>query len=182
MDSIPLKRCSECCQYFSEIIGVFCKDCKEKDNQRRLEAQKVYGEQWFDEYLRQRAVVWQHNRYEDLKRRARERIARINSLPKTFSSQHWNRALMYFNNGCAVCGQSFESIKSNKDHWIPISHPDCPGTIPLNMICLCGSCNSSKSDLHPQEWLERKFGCEKSQEITQRIETYFNWIKEQEST
>lgn len=58
--------------------------------------------------------------------------------------------------GCAYCGVSPEGVTIEQDHFIPLSHPDCPGTTPWNMVSACQHCNRSKGALHPRDWLAKK--------------------------
>lgn len=112
-----------------------------------------------------------------------KRRARKLALPDTFTPRHWLLCLEYWHYCCAVCGNQlrdlFGNVKPHADHWIPIEHPECPGTTPDNMICLCNSCNSRKNDIPPLEWLNRIYSKNKTGEILKRIEAYFEWIKHQ---
>ena len=63
------------------------------------------------------------------------------------------------------------------DHWIPIVSPDCPGTVPWNIVPLCGGaggCNNSKSDRNAAEWLIGKFGKRKGRAILRKIEAFLD--------
>ncbi|MDQ7034342.1 MAG: hypothetical protein Q9P01_05755 [Anaerolineae bacterium] len=60
-----------------------------------------------------------------------------------------------------------------------MSNTDCPGTVVENMICLCSSCNLSKNATLPDEWLNRKYGKRKAKQILERIEDYFDWVRNQ---
>jgi hypothetical protein len=116
------------------------------------------------------------------------RRARKLALPDYFTILDWQYALDYFNDCCAACGRQltdlFGTHKANADHWIPLASPDCPGTVPGNIVPLCGGeggCNNSKSDKDPEEWLIARFGKRKGKAILQRINAYFDWIRQQES-
>lgn len=108
------------------------------------------------------------------------RRARKHNLSDTFTSADWQRALDYFGGCCAVCGRPvglWHTIAA--DHWIPLSSPDCPGTVPTNIIPLChgvSGCNNSKLNAEPTDWLVRKFGKRKAKKIMAHIETYFGSI------
>lgn len=101
-------------------------------------------------------------------------------LPDAFTAATWQRALSYFNGCCAYCGnqQDFWHI-IEADHLIPLSSPLCPGTISTNIIPACKSCNTSKSDNDPIDWLNRKFGKRKAAQILKRVNAYFEWVREQ---
>lgn len=88
-----------------------------------------------------------------LRRRAREK-----ELPDTFTAAEWTRCLEWWGNCCAYCGkhQSDEPKAMAADHYIPLVSELCPGTIAANMLPTCQSCNSSKHDFMPDEWIPRK--------------------------
>lgn len=111
-----------------------------------------------------------------MKRRAREK-----ALPVAFTHIQWKECLAYWNYCCAVCGHQlsdlFGYIKVHADHWIPLSAPDCPGTIVTNMICLCNDCNERKIYKMPDEWLIERYGKRRAHEILKRIQKYFDSLK-----
>lgn len=90
----------------------------------------------------------------------------------------------YWHHCCAVCGVKFNSKHSERrvdDHWIALTdpRPNNPGTVPHNLICLCRTCNSSKWNKDPIQWLKSKFDEPTVSLILQRIETYFEWVRQQ---
>lgn len=109
------------------------------------------------------------------------RKARVRGLPNTFSARDLQRALAYFGGRCAVCGRELEaSGVYSMDHWIPLSAPGCPGTVPHNMIPLCqgeNGCNNSKSNRDAKEWLSTKFGKREARRILLRIRIYFIQVR-----
>lgn len=114
------------------------------------------------------------NRIKTSQRRARKR-----ALPDTFTPKQWVACLEYFNYCCAVCGNQlrdlFGEVSPHADHWIPINYKgeDNPGTVAENMVCLCNSCNPSKSDKMPEVWLKETYGTRRANEILARIQAYF---------
>jgi len=109
------------------------------------------------------------------------RLARKRGLPDTFTTDDWNHALTYFNGCCAVCERQLDDLfgthKAHADHWIPLSNPDCPGTVPTNIVPLCGGtdgCNQSKGPQLPEAWLIRKFGKRKAADILEKVHDYFD--------
>jgi len=73
----------------------------------------------------------------------------------------------------------FGEFFASADHWIPLSYKgdDNPGTVATNIIPLChgiGGCNNSKNATMPDEWLKRKFGTRKSNQIKLQIQEYFS--------
>lgn len=115
---------------------------------------------------------------------AARRRARKVALPDTWTSTEWQQCLEYWRSKCAVCGYPlkdlFNSVEPHADHWIPLSYKgdDNPGTVATNMICLCNSCNCSKSDMMPEVWLIKRFGKGKTDKIMKRIIAYFEWVKQ----
>ncbi len=117
----------------------------------------------------------------EARRRAIER-----SLPSDFTREDWYKALDYFNGCCAVCGNQlhdlFGNITAQADHWIPITSPNCPGTVVTNMLPLCGGlggCNNRKNNREPEQWLVSRYGKQKAKEIIGRIKAYFEWVEQQ---
>jgi len=112
------------------------------------------------------------------------RVARKRNLPDNFSHADWERALNYFNGRCAICERQlrdlFDTHRPAADHWIPLTSPACPGTIPTNIIPLChgiSGCNNRKGNRDPIEFLETEFGKQKTKKILARIEAYFEWVR-----
>lgn len=116
--------------------------------------------------------------------KVQRRRARVAGLPNDLTSSQWVDCLEYFNHCCAVCGRQlrdlFGEIEPNADHWIPIASPKCTGTIATNIVCLCNKCNSNKRARDAFEWLTDNFGKRQAKAIMQRIETYFQWVRERD--
>lgn len=118
---------------------------------------------------------------------AQRRRARLKGLPNNFSRDDEIKMYEYFDHCCAVCGKPVGLWHILAlDHWIPISNPNCPGTIPTNIVPLChdvkdgeGSCNKSKLNRDPREWLISTFGVRKANKILKRIQTYFDSLKKE---
>lgn len=104
------------------------------------------------------------------------RQSRKLELPTQFTPKDWQHALDYFDGCCAVCGRPpglWHTLAM--DHWIPLSSPNCPGTIPANIVPLChgeGGCNNSKGSREPSEWLIDKLGKRKAKQVLDRIGSY----------
>lgn len=124
---------------------------------------------------------WEHENRSKARAKTSRRRAIRKALPANFTDEHWQYALDYFHGCCAVCGRPLNDLfgehTAAMDHWIPLSSPDCSGTIPENIVPLChgvDGCNNSKSNKMPEDWLIQKFGKRKAREILSRIEAYFN--------
>ena len=96
--------------------------------------------------------------------------ARRRELPNAFTHDDWLEAIDYWHNCCAYCGQPG---KLTLDHYIPLSNPDCPGTVAYNVVPACGRCNTSKRNNPVRNWLSKKFGEEQAREIEAQIQAYF---------
>lgn len=158
------------------------------ENQKR---RKAYAQQYRS---RQNVKERQHDRYIVSKQNAvfnqRRRVnhqrykARKLNLPLDFTSRDWAVCLEYWSFSCAICGRprGFWHTLA-QDHWIPINSDLCPGTLKTNIVPLChgiGGCNNSKNDTPADIWLVERYGKRKSKQILKRVESYFEWIKQQE--
>jgi hypothetical protein len=54
--------------------------------------------------------------------------------------------------------------------------PDCPGTIPKNMLPACKSCNASKHNTAPHAWLLSRYSAREVAAIEARIAVYFDSV------
>jgi 5-methylcytosine-specific restriction endonuclease McrA len=155
---------------------------------RLVDASKRYYRRNRDKILLSTRRYRQNNReklnkiyhVKTLRRRARKL-----SLPDIFTGEQWQYAVGYFNGCCAACGRQgndlFGTHTLAADHWIPLSHPDCLGTVAWNIIPLChgeGGCNNSKNDKLPGVWLRENFTDRENMEIMSRTIAYFNDVRE----
>lgn len=133
-------------------------------------------------YTKNQEQIREYNRKQKVRYAERRRIntqrrrARKRQLPDTITHDDWQRCLSYWNGRCAYCDNPpglFPNMRLHADHFIPLSSPDCPGTIPTNILPACGSCNDSKGYSNPIDWLTWKFGKRKAKQIVKRIEDYF---------
>lgn len=112
----------------------------------------------------------------------RKRRTQEKGLPNVFAPADWQYALDYFGGCCAVCERPLNGLfhEAAADHWIPLSNPECPGTIRENIVPLChqvGGCNNSKGSSNPEEWLTKRFGKRKAKLILARIHAYFDHVR-----
>jgi 5-methylcytosine-specific restriction endonuclease McrA len=129
----------------------------------------------------QNSITWKRNhpayfRIATIRRRTQKR-----SLPTHFNPSDWDRCLDYWHSRCAYCGNPpglFHALRLTADHFIPITSPDCLGTIPTNIVPACQSCNSSKNDHDPTEWLTEKLGPRKAKRKLAEIRAYFDSFEE----
>ncbi|MBE2268947.1 MAG: HNH endonuclease [Anaerolinea sp.] len=105
---------------------------------------------------------------------AQRRTRKLN-LPYDWSRRAWKLCLAYWDNRCSVCGGTQHL---HADHWIPLSSPECPGTVTENMIVLCRTCNVRKHTTMPEIWLIETLGEEAAQRKLAEIQAYFARVRE----
>jgi len=187
----PLRKCTKCGVEFPATAEYFCRN-KSKKNRLNSECKTCASEnarRWAQanpEKHRENARRWAQANPEKARRRyqvnpekvrenVRRRRSRKHSLPHTFTVETWEACLNYFHGCCAYCGAQRDFWSPlHQDHYIPLTTPDCPGTIPTNIVPACRTCNSSKKDANPLEWLTRKFGKRQAKVIAARIQAYFD--------
>jgi hypothetical protein len=126
--------------------------------------------------------AWYDAHPEFSRQRGQRRRSRIAQIPYAFPEEQRTFMLNYWQHTCAVCGNP-EGLfwELADDHWIPVTSPQCPGTIPTNIVPLChgqGGCNNSKGSSNPHTWLVRRFGKKKARTIEQAIATYFTLVSQ----
>jgi hypothetical protein len=140
----------------------------------------------FDEYIASTRVQEQEKRERrrltEQRRRTREKC-----LPWKFNMQNFAFLMRYWKDACAICGREGEGLwhRLALDHWIPLTDPGCPGTVPWNLLLLCHgkkgaqhamgttACNNAKHCKDPVRWLIATLGQRKAQAKLQEIERYF---------
>lgn len=151
---------------------------KVRARRRRIE-KKVELQVWYKVYNRRPDVMERHRISQRGKYRPNHHLAviryrsRKRNLPDTFSAEEWEFALQYFGHSCAYCGSS---ERLTVDHFVPLTSPECPGTVAENMIPACLSCNSSKRDNDPISWLIARFGDYRAHEILSVIGAYSEYV------
>jgi hypothetical protein len=152
-----------------------------KDPERgRAYARKYYAKN--TEAARAACRRWRlQNMDQDRVRRRRRRTLK-KGADFGFTRDDERRALEYFNGTCAVCGRQLRDLFGTHspafDHWVPLSKGG--HTVPTNMVPLChgvNGCNNRKKDKDAHEWLTASFSSARVEQIEQRIEAYFLWVK-----
>ena len=106
---------------------------------------------------------------------------RKQQLPNTLTVDEWERALDYWDHRCAICERPrglWHTLA--QDHWIPLTHADCPGTVASNILPLChgeGGCNNSKGKKEPVAWLVSRLGKTRARHKLQEIRAYFAAVR-----
>lgn len=194
----PLRRCPKCGESKPATTKFFSRDARRKSGLRCWckKCANAYRAAWYATHANEvRASINayhaihadEHNAYQAAYRAANRdktrtiqsrREARKRALPATLTHLEWRRCLEYWNSRCAVCGRP-QGLwhKLAQDHWIPLSSPECPGTVASNIVPLChgeNGCNNKKSTSDPHDWLLRTFGKRKAARIERRIREYFD--------
>lgn len=65
----------------------------------------------------------------------------------------WDKQVYLFESRCGYCGAQG---KLETDHFIPLSHRDCPGTVPWNIVPACPRCSRRKGRRLPWNWCPDK--------------------------
>lgn len=169
-----------------------CVKCKVARNRKYIWSGQREYEYKYRETNREQINLRKRTKYSDCAEtkagailRAHIRRSRLHGLPASFSDDDMIFMLGYFNSCCAVCGCALNGlfVTVALDHWIPVSSPDCPGTVPENIVPLCharrggmGGCNLSKSGKPAHTWLIETYGKRKGGQILSRIEAYFDRV------
>lgn len=155
---------------------------QKRDDPNRDKRNKAWRAKNPEKYRKQR-VAYRHKAADKLRLIMQRYVARKAGLPNDFTEQDWQFALDYFGGCCAVCGRPILGLfhSASADHWIPLSSPDCPGTIPVNMVPLCfqiDGCNNSKHNRDPNEWLIWKFGEKQAKVILVKVQEFFTKVRQ----
>jgi hypothetical protein len=145
---------------------------REAQKQRRLnnprryiEASKLYRQR-FPEKTRLNSRI----------QRARRR-SKMHELPTCFTKHDWEVCLEHFNYCCAYCGVQRDFWHTLEiDHYIPVTNSNCPGHVPTNIVPSCKSCNTSKQNKNPEQWILERLGARKGRLCIDRIKSYFDWV------
>ena len=162
--------------------------CQKPDHARKkrkhwyaenTDRQKEYDRQRYQsnaEALREQARHWKAANPDKVLLQEHKRRARELRLPDTLTVAEWRKAVSYWEGRCAYCGEKFdrESRKRTLDHYIPISHPRCPGTTAQNCVPACHTCNMSKGKKDVLEWLRWHYGDEYARLVVNNIHFFFN--------
>lgn len=133
-------------------------------------------------------------KYATQKLKAQKRLARKRGLPANFDREHEAFLRAYWGDVCAACGKQADFWhRIAWDHWIPLTDPACPGTVPENIIPLCHArkgagtlpgpraCNNAKLQKDPVIWLTQRLGERKAKAKLREIEGYFNLVRQRAS-
>lgn len=79
------------------------------------------------------------------------RRQRLTGAPFEWGADEWAACLERWGRACVYCDATDDLTQ---DHFVPVSAPDYPGTIPANMVPACGRCNRSKGNRSPFAWVK----------------------------
>ena len=80
------------------------------------------------------------------------RRSRVAGAEHGMTRAEWDRVIADFGGKCAYCGKYLE--KAHRDHFVPVARGG--GYTKSNVVPVCQSCNSSKRDRMPLDWLVQK--------------------------
>lgn len=92
---------------------------------------------------------WASNNPDKVSMNRAKQQNRRKSLPATLTIVEWERALEYFDNKCAYCGEPLS--KAHKEHFYPAKLGG--GFTKENIVPACQTCNLRKSAKDPLDWL-----------------------------
>lgn len=167
-----------------ERIALVKKEWQEKNPEKVIEYKRNYQ-------LRNSKTIVEEKREWRKRNRGKINISILKrktlkkGLPHSFTEDDVEFSFQYWHGSCAVCRKEngmWHMICL--DHFIPLVHPLCPGTIPGNMLPLCHAkkgmsldmgrcCNNEKWTKDPVVWLTEKLGTRKANEKLKEIMTFF---------
>lgn len=175
------KRCTKCKREFPATLEYFhkntgaeansdglyarCKGCKNAETKeyalRNKERLRKYARRHYHENkdrYREARKVWGEKNRDVLNVIYQRRVARVNKLPNTLTTEEWIETKKYFGYECSYCGIPEGKLKEIKEvrnileqeHVIPVKEGG--GYTKENIIPACSSCNSSKRAKDFLEW------------------------------
>lgn len=126
---------------------------------------------------------WDKSHPESARRKSAKRRAIKRQAITRWTTTDERHALEYFDYKCAICGKSIGLWSMLVfDHWIPMAGGG--NNTPDNLVPIChskkdgqGTCNESKADRNPADWLTERYGKRKAKTILARIQAYFDSLK-----
>lgn len=147
----------------------WCRNCKReaakeyKRNQRNCTDGKRAIAESMKKHKKTAKFSLTKKRHSDISNHRRRQ--REMNLAWNWGINEWESCKESWGNSCANCGKE---EKLTQDHFIPLCDPNCPGTVPHNIVPACSFCNCSKSGRDPYEWA--------SDEALLKIEVYFKLL------
>ena len=130
----------------SEWVRVTAKAWREANPEKTKAAERAWHAA-NPEKINAAARAWGKANPERTRQHTQRRNATKRSLPSTLTITQWENIKTFFDNRCCYCG---EEKPLYQEHFVPLSKG---GEYTLdNIICACGSCNSSKGPRNFFEW------------------------------
>lgn len=135
-------------------LGSWCRQCVRAHARERMAAKRA-DPKWAEK-VREAKVRHASSELGRATRRRRTRAEnnlrrqRQTGRPYDWSPEQWEACLERWGRACAYCDAVGDL---EQDHFIPVSAPDFPGTIPANMVPACRACNRSKGARSPLVWM-----------------------------
>lgn len=153
------------------------------DNRKQVLEQSRRWKRSHRDLVRKSNRSWKSRNREQVSIQKHRSRARKRALPATFKVKDYRYALEYFNGCCAACDRPLKDLFGTHtvamDHWIPTVKGG--SSTPDNMIPLChgiDGCNNRKSDKDAFEWLVQEFGKRRATKILERVQAYFDSLKD----
>lgn len=150
-------------------------------NRDRINARNREWQRNHVEEQKARRLMWRTNNKHVINASTARRRARKRGLADTLTAKEWESCLAYWNFRCAYCDAQLDypaKRGASMDHFVPLSHPQCLGTVMENVVPACFSCNSSKHNRDALTWLAEVFGEQEGLQKFERIATYFDHLAE----
>jgi hypothetical protein len=179
--------CTECKQEFpatSEYfdkknegrygLSTICKKCRSKiyyENCNQINQRLKDFRKNNPEIVRQKEKNYRKLHIEEKQLKDHRREAKIKNLEFSFTADEWKYCKKYFEYRCAYCNK--KDLNLTQDHFIPVSENG--SYTKLNILPVCKSCNSSKSNNDFEEWYHRQLFY--SLESEEKINKYFQGLK-----
>lgn len=161
------------------------KDKKRAKTRERYNNNKEKFKAYQDEYRSREGVQDSRNKlgreyYQKNKEKMRaiksshevKRRARKKGLSVLWDEYIAGRALSAWKDKCCYCYKDVTQL-THFDHFIPLSNPNCPGTVPWNMVPSCQKCNNRKYNKDPYKWLGVR-----GLKILNKIEVYLDDMRQ----
>ncbi|MEO8607004.1 MAG: hypothetical protein ABI690_03945 [Chloroflexota bacterium] len=155
----------------SEKLRQYGADYRVRNPEKRRQGSAEWAAQ-NPEKVRQKSLDYRMRNPEKILIKNQRRRTRKLSLPNEYTAEDFFQAIKYFGESCAYCSvQVSECKKLYMDHYVPLTHPDCPGTVCGNIVPACPFCNSSKGNRDAVEWIRGKFP-DRANAISEKITAF----------
>jgi len=135
-----------------EIVNAKSKRWRDKNRAKIVEYNRGYKANHKEE-LAASTKKWRQENPETVRSNKRNRKARIKNAPGRHTAMQTLELMEKQQYRCANCEIELTRANRHLDHWHPLALGGSNGI--ENLQWLCQTCNQSKNDLDPIEWLRR---------------------------